>query len=317
LTEANCRDAIERTIAAEIGRETTPAVAILVDAIRERFSGRIDAILYYGSCLRSDDLRGVFDFQVIVERYREFYGDWRLAAANRLLPPNVFFLTVESPVGLLRAKVAVMSYGQFVHAMGRTRLQTSFWARFCQPVALVYARDQSRAAGIRNALVEAVATAAFWAARLGPEATSPQHFWTVLFRATYAAEFRAEHAGRARALYEANTARYDALTRPALVVAGVPFALDVASHRISIAISAAERRRARRNWRARRGVRKAVTLLRLAKAVFTFEGGVEYICWKIERHSGVVPRLTDWQRRHPILAGPVLAWRLYRLGAFR
>jgi hypothetical protein len=30
----------------------------------------------------------------------------------------------------------------------------------------------------------------------------------------------------------------------------------------------------------------------------------------------VVLPVTDWQRRHPLLSAPVLAWRLYRLGAF-
>jgi hypothetical protein len=42
-----------------------------------------------------------------------------------------------------------------------------------------------------------------------------------------------------------------------------------------------------------------------------------YILWKIERHSGVKATATPWQRRHPLLAAPGLAWRLYRRGAFR
>jgi hypothetical protein len=62
---------------------------------------------------------------------------------------------------------------------------------------------------------------------------------------------------------------------------------------------------------------KILSALRLAKAVFTFDGGVEYILWKIERHSGVRAHTTPWQRRHPLLAAPGLAWRLYRRGAFR
>jgi hypothetical protein len=41
------------------------------------------------------------------------------------------------------------------------------------------------------------------------------------------------------------------------------------------------------------------------------------VLWKVKRHSGVVLPVTEWQRRHPLLAAPVLAWRLYRLGAFR
>jgi hypothetical protein len=58
-------------------------------------------------------------------------------------------------------------------------------------------------------------------------------------------------------------------------------------------------------------------VLRLAKAAFTFAGGLDYILWKIARHSGVTAEPTPWQRRHPLMAAPVLAWRLYRRGAFR
>ena len=67
-------------------------------------------------------------------------------------------------------------------------------------------------------------------------------------------------------------------------------------------------------WR-RRG--KTLNLLRLIKAVFTFEGAVDYALWKVERHAGVRPEISAWERRHPILAAPVLLWRFHRAGAFR
>ena len=49
----------------------------------------------------------------------------------------------------------------------------------------------------------------------------------------------------------------------------------------------------------------------------TFDGGADYILWKIERHTGVRLPASPWQRRHPLLASPVFLWRLYRLGAIR
>ena len=45
---------------------------------------------------------------------------------------------------------------------------------------------------------------------------------------------------------------------------------------------------------------------RLVKAAFTFDGGVDYVLWKVRRHSGVVVPGTDWQRRHTLLAAPGL-----------
>ncbi|MCA9474766.1 MAG: hypothetical protein KC563_03010, partial [Nitrospira sp.] len=59
------------------------------------------------------------------------------------------------------------------------------------------------------------------------------------------------------------------------------------------------------------------SMLRLMKAAFTFQGGADYLIWKIERHSGVKVELTPTQRRHPIITGLVIFWRLYRQGAFR
>lgn len=303
-TESEARAAIDRVVTAELGREITPAVDALVAALLTRHGGRIAAILFYGSCLRMGDCRGRLDLYVIVDRYRDFYEDWRLAAANTLLPPNVFCIMAESAHGPVSAKVSVISYRQFARAMRRNSIQTSFWARFCQPASLVYARDRHIMACIRKSIVEAVITAAFWAARLNPAATSPQPFWADLFRLTYGAELRAERTDHANAIYEANTDRYYALTQPALVAAGIP-------------VSAIDRQRARRAWQLRRTIGRALSVIRLIKAVFTFEGGIDYVCWKIERHSGVIPTITAWQRRHPILAGPAVAWRLYRRGAFR
>ena len=70
-------------------------------------------------------------------------------------------------------------------------------------------------------------------------------------------------------------------------------------------------------WTMRRLAGKALHVLRLVKAAFTFENGLEYLLWKIQRHSGETVEVKDWQRRHPLLAAPGLALRLYRRGAFR
>ena len=50
--------------------------------------------------------------------------------------------------------------------------------------------------------------------------------------------------------------------------------------------------------------------MRLAKASFTFAGGIDYLAWKINRHAGTNIVLTPWQRRHPLLAAVTLLPRL-------
>ena len=140
--------------------------------------------------------------------------------------------------------------------------------------------------------------------------------WTRAFQATYAAELRAERAGRPRLVYEADRVRYDSLTEAALRAAGCNVKAT-ADGRISLHDAGHSRRTAETTWWCRRIVGKLLSVLRLAKGVFTFDGGVDYILWKIERHSGIKAPVTPWQRRHPLLAAPALAWRLYRRGAFR
>jgi hypothetical protein len=62
---------------------------------------------------------------------------------------------------------------------------------------------------------------------------------------------------------------------------------------------------------------KILSALRLAKGSLTFEGGVEYILWKIKRHSGVTLEASPFLKRHPVLAMCVLSFRLYRRGGVR
>ena len=58
-------------------------------------------------------------------------------------------------------------------------------------------------------------------------------------------------------------------------------------------------------------------MLRLAKASLTFEGGVDYAAWKIERHTGVRVVVTDRLRRYPLVFGWTVLWRLLRRRALR
>ena len=64
------------------------------------------AVLFYGSCLREKQLDGLMlDFYLIVSDYRAAYAKRWLAAANRLIPPNVFYFEQDG----LAAKYAVLS----------------------------------------------------------------------------------------------------------------------------------------------------------------------------------------------------------------
>jgi hypothetical protein len=299
------RDRLEAWIAREVALPAHPAALALADAIRERH-GAIAAILFYGSCLRQPASaaappEGILDFYVVVDRYRDAYPGRLLALANAVLPPNVFHAVTAWRGEPVRAKYAVISMAQFRRGLSQASLQTSLWARFAQPCRLVWARDLQARAAIGAALADAVISMVAAVAPLLEQGAGAERLWLRGFQETYRAELRTEGAARARDIYESARERYDAITPWALAAAG----------------SGHTRQSAQIRWAGRRALGKTLSVLRLIKSAFTFDGGVDYILWKIERHSGVRLPVSPWQRRHPLLASPVFLWRLYRLGAIR
>ena len=55
----------------------------------------------------------------------------------------------------------------------------------------------------------------------------------------------------------------------------------------------------------------------LAKAAFTYAGGIDYLAWKINRHAGTKIEIKPWQRRWPLVAALVLVPRLLVKGAVK
>jgi len=312
-------DSLRTSIAHETAQPIGEAAAALVEAILRRHGRSAVAVLFYGSCLRRRDPTAaedtVYDFYLLVDDYRHAYEGRLAALANAALPPNVFYLETLWRDRTLRAKYAIVSLPQFRRVVSPRAFHSYFWARFAQPVRLVHVRDDGVRAVVLEALVDALVTLAARARGLLGDRFVSAEFWTRAFQATYAAELRAEGADRARLVYEADRARYDGLTAAALRAAGSDVE-TTADGRLSVP-AAHNGHTAAISWWFRRLVGKLLSVLRLAKGVFTFDGGVDYILWKIERHSGVKATATPWQRRHPLLAAPGLAWRLYRRGAFR
>lgn len=279
-------------------------VIAIADAARIRHGAGVCAVLAYGSALRQRaDPSKMVDLYLLVDSYRAVQPGRALRAANALLPPNVYFLEVEFGGDKVRSKYAIVSLDQFERLVTASTLHPYFWARFAQPTALVWARQASIAERVHHALAIAVLTLIGEAWPLMPRPASSETLWVRAFVETYRTELRSEGADRARELYRAHRIRYD-------LIAAAVAAQTTPRHQASPAA-------ARWRWPLRRGLGKILSVLRLLKAAFTFQDGATYLASKIEQHSGVAVPLTDWQRRHPILASGGLAWRLYRKGAIR
>jgi hypothetical protein len=300
------RPELVAAVAAGLSDPVRPDVAAMAESLAAAHPS-LAAVLFYGSALRKVEAGVIPDLYLLVDGYRAFHRRALTAAAGRLLPPNVLFLPANGPDNI-GFKAAVMSLEAFRARLRPDGFDTTLWARFSQPSRLVWCRNDAVRAEVTEALADAGAAAAYWAVRLGPERGSSADYWTSLFRYTYGAELRAEGGGRGGEIYGFAAARFDA------VLAAAGEGLAHTKDGFCRTLSAADLARAHRAWRRRRRCGKLLNAARLIKAVFTFRGGVDYIVWKLERHSGAKISLSGWQKRHPLLAAPFVLPSLLRRG---
>jgi hypothetical protein len=306
--------ALADAIASQVDAPAPPAVTALGERLRERFGSHTSAVLFYGSCRRAhDDAGGIVDLYVLVDGYRAAYERWLPAIANRLLAPNVYYLEIPYAGRTARAKYAVVALDQFERGIARW-FHPYLWCRFAQPCGLLYAADET----VRKRVVAALRCAvAHFAARTLPQLPAEfdaRTLWTGGLRLTYAAELRSErpekiarHYGDAEDELDARTRALATDERWAVAAAG--------SWRNPSA--RAERWRSTCGWMICRVQGKLLSFLRLLKASFTFDGGLSYLVWKIERQSGVRVEITPFMRRFPRLGGIGAMWRTWRRGGFR
>lgn len=294
------------------------AACALGERVRSFYGECVVAVLYYGSCFRSGTVvDGILDIFIIVDDYRSAYAKKIPAFANQLLPPNVYYYEMDFKGETLRTKYAVISLKQFNHRTSARCFHTFFWARFAQPCALMFTRDESSRRELAGALAGAIDTFVANTAPVLPPVFDASDLWTTGLSASYKTELRPEQPGSAARLVEKNKARYDRVTQLLAESRDDLTVVEAGELKFRHRASTARQWRLKQIWRVRRFQGKAINLARIMKAAFTFDGGVDYVLWKIERHSGVKVEASPFMRRHPLLACWPTVWRLYRAGAFR
>ena len=290
-------ETLEDRVAASLTREVRPEVADYAGMLGEE-AGAL-AVLFYGSNLRTGSLDGVLDFYVLLPGQQ-----------HERIWPRVSYRERAHDGKVLRAKIATMALATFRSAAAGETRDTTIWARFVQPSALVWAKDDAAQSAVREAISQAALTASRLAAALGPPRGTAGEYWRALFRATYSAEFRVEKAGRENDILSVNEEHFEGLLPLAWRAQRIAFDRDgeVLVPRMS------DRRRSGvlRWWKKRQRLGKPLNLLRLAKATTTFEGAAAYAAWKVERHTGVALEVTPFREKHPLLAAPGALWALWR-----
>ena len=284
-------------VTAELSAPADPRAAAMAGALAAKYPDAARAVLFYGSCLREANLDGLMlDFYLIVSDYPATYGKSWLARANRLIPPNVFPFEHN---GLI-AKYAVLSEADFALLNSTAADNVSVWARFAQPARLLWAADDLARQRAIAAVAQAAPTLLSLARPMGDDGADPLALWRTGFTLTYDAELRAEKTGRSLSIVDADPDRYARFGAAALAD-GLPSSPQDAAAR----------------WRHLQQRGKRLSVIRLAKASFTYAGGIDYLAWKINRHAGTQITIKPWQRRWPLLGAVTLLPRLLRGGAVR
>jgi hypothetical protein len=288
---------LEALIRAELDAPSPEAVHAIANAARQRHGTGIEAVLFYGSCYRDGIVEDrLIDLYLLADNYAAVHDNRLSAWANALVPPNVYYLETTAGGETVRCKYALITTAQLEAKVGPGTDNPYFWARFAQPTGLVWCRDHRTRQRVLAIMGQAIRTTFAAARALTHDMAASEALWTVVFLETYRTELRAEKPHRAAEIYQSAATRYDQITR-ALIHEGI--------------------RPQPRSWSGTRRRGKLLSVIRLMKAAFTFTAGADYLAWKIERHSGAAIELSDWQRRHPILASPPILWRLLRSKAVR
>jgi hypothetical protein len=269
------------------------SVSALATVISTRHHN-VMAVLAYGSALREANPENtLIDYYVLTQNIDGVSSNFLSRMVCQKCPPNVYYAEAQLGGVEYRCKYAVLPMELLAQKLKPTTANPYFWVRFAQPMRIIWTRDDLARKRLLQLLVRAMETANAHARELSPQA-QPAERWTELFRNTYRTELRPEGASRAALIVDMQRQHFETISKFANTV--TPAAMP---------------------WSVRRWHGKTLSVIRLAKAAFTFQGGADYAAWKIKRHSGVEIPVSDWHRRHPILASIILLPKILRKGGLK
>ncbi len=292
----------------------TANVTAMCGKIKARHVGRVQAFLYYGSSLRAmNDPDKMLDFYVLVDSYRKTHKNPARALLNWLIPPAVYYLeNINEDGSLSTCKYSIISIHSFEKKCSRRAFLSQVWGRFSQPCVLLFAQNEDVHMHIQTARTQAIKHLSRQISPLLHGPVSAAKFWGRGFLESYKTELRPESSDtRSEEIVTRYQDRYDALM-------GILFTKAENSHTYTLpTTSGLSRFVCKWKWFWRRFYGKIVAAMRILNSAATFDGGLDYALHKLKSHSGVTIEITDNQRKHPVLWSPVLAWKLYKRGAFR
>jgi hypothetical protein len=280
-------------------------------ALQEKFHPNVLAIILYGSWLRGkrDTLP---DFYVILDSYSSLPS--RLERlGNRILKPNVYSLLLHKEDQSCAAKYATLTLKDLISGIDND-FHPYLWARFSQPNEIVFSKDNSIYLAVNNAFTKASERMIAATIPMLESEFSLNTLWETSLTLTYKSELRSEDPKKARELVSHYAKHFEMKTD----LIGPKYGLSKSKKGTWVCHSNRSKRYAAAvKWKLRQHIGTLLSLARLTKAAFTFNEPLDYILWKVERHTGVKKEASSLQKRHPLIFSWGLLWKIYRKGGFK
>ena len=282
-----------------------------LEDILEKYGDSVEAVLLYGSWLRGE--RDTLpDFYVILKDYRQLPTLWQ-RTANKILEPNVYQLILVESDSKCSAKYATVSMRSLEEKI-TNGFHPYLWARFSQPSKILYTKSKV-VLDTLNALMHHSAIRMMEEV-LGmlPPAFTSRCMWKTALTLTYASELRAENPSKINSLIDHYESYFESRVLENSNALGL---IEVTKHEWTFHCSNQFRFKSRLRWKVRKTLGVLLSVARLLKATSTFNQPLQYLLWKIERHTGIKENATELQLKHPLIFSWPLLWKLYRKGGFK
>jgi hypothetical protein len=280
-------------------------------AIIEKYGDNVEAVILYGSWLRGkrDTLP---DFYVIFTDYDQLPSLWQ-KVANQLLEPNVYQLGLSKRNVQCSAKYATISL-KHLEKKTTTGFHPYLWARFSQPCSILYVKNEK----VQNTLNILIGSSEKRMMRealgMSPKSFTSTQLWETALTLTYGAELRAESQDKITLIVNHHQDYFESKVTQHSDTLGLSGA---GNNEWTFECSNKYRLKTKLRWKARRILGIFLSIARLLKATSTFNQPLEYLLWKIERHTGIKENATALQLKYPLIFSWPLIWKIFRRGGFK
>ena len=277
-----------------------------VDYFLSKWPDSIEAIVFYGSCLSEGTKKETStpDFFILTESYGKFHKNLIHSILNAILPPNTYSICSSK----LKGKYNVLSIRDFQRETSLRAKDIYNLGRLSKRTALLYTRNDEIKEMMINSFAGAYSTVATKSIFLMPEVFSLDDFIKKCLRISYIGEHRVEADDKISKLLDSERQFYTSIYASILkdlvklgrLKEGDGIYVQNGTEKFPYKL-----KRCATKIFLRKSVIRAK--LRWPKSIYTFKGWADVLIAKIERAKGIKIKLSEKEKKYPLIYG----WKYY------